>query len=114
MQTRWMLYMEKGETLKIFPGAPRVWFENGKRIELQNVASYFGPLSVNVESRLKEGRIEATVECKDKRRPKRVELRLPHPEGRKATRVEGGVYDAPTESVRVEPFRGRSQMILEF
>ena len=43
MQTRWMLWMEKEDTLNLLPGIPRAWFEEGKRIELENIATYFGP-----------------------------------------------------------------------
>ena len=78
------------------------------------MASYFGPVSLRVESRLDDDRIDATVECLSNRRPKTVELRLPHPLGWKATRVKGGVYDAEKELVRLEPFDGRAKVTLEF
>ena len=45
MQTRWMLYMERGETLQLLPGVPRAYFEDGKHIEIHGAASYFGPVS---------------------------------------------------------------------
>jgi len=114
MQTRWMLYMEQGETLKMLPGIPRAWMKNGECIELNRVASYFGPVSLKVESKLEQGRIEARVGCSSDRQPKRVELRLPHPQGRKASKVKGGVYDANTETVRIEPFKDHAEVTLEF
>lgn len=114
MDTRWMLYMENGPVLELLAGAPRVWLENGKRIELTGVASYFGPLSLRVNSRLDEGRIEAVVECHSDRPPKAVELRLPHPAGRRAASVTGGSYDPERERVRIEPFAGRAEVVLRF
>jgi hypothetical protein len=114
MDTRWMLYMERGETLKLLPGVPRNYLQNGKRIELKNVASYFGPLSLRVESRLDESRIDATVECLSDRRPKTVEVRLPHPAGRKAIWVKGGTYDPTEDLVRITSFGGRSEVSLGF
>jgi hypothetical protein len=114
MQTRWMLYLEQGDTLRLLPGIPRAWLEQGKRIELSNVASYFGPVSLRVESHLDMGRIEATVECLSDQRPRCVELRLPHPEGRHAATVTGGVYAPATETVRIEPFQGRADVMLGF
>jgi len=114
MQTRWMLYMEQGHTLRLLPGVPRAWLENGKCIRLDNVATYFGPVSLQVESKLDEGVIEATVGCRSKARPRQVELRLPHPEGMKATEATGGVYNADRESVLVKPFDGKAEIQLQF
>src|SRR5512147_327603 len=114
MDTRWMLYMERGDTLSLLPGAPRRWLEDGQRIELRNVASYFGPLSFEVVSDIAHGRIEAVIECDPERKPKTVEIRLPHPLGRKALRAEGGTYDPATERVRIENFTGRTNVGLRF
>ena len=114
METRWMLYLENGPVLELLAGVPRAWLENGQRIELANVASYFGPLSLRVSSRLDEGRIEAVLECHSERPPAAVELRLPHPAGRRAISVSGGSYDPARERVRVEPFAGRAEVVLRF
>ncbi len=114
MDTRWMLYMERGDTLNLLPGVPRRWLENGKEIAVNNVATYFGPASFSVKSRLEQGRIEATVECAGDRKPKAVELRLPHPDGRKPAWVKGGVYDPATERVRIAPFTGSARVELGY
>ncbi len=114
MDVRSMLYLEKDQTLQLLPGIPRRYLEGGKRIEVKNAASYFGPLSFRVDSRLDHGVIEATLECNSDRRPKRVELRLPHPQGRKAISVEGGRYDAEKERVTIDPFDGRAEVALRF
>ena len=114
MQTRWMLWMEQGDTLKLLAGVPRAYFEDGKHIEIQRAASYFGPVSLKTESKLSEDRIEATMECPLDRGLKRVELRLPHPQGRRPTSVTGGKYNPDTETVTVEPFHGRAEIILGF
>lgn len=112
METRWMLYMERGKTLELLQGIPRSYLENGKRIELERVISYFGPISLRVES--KPDRIEAIVECASDRRPQRVKLRLPHPEGHIPASVEGGTYDQNTENVLIEPFNGWIKVVLTF
>ena len=54
------------------------------------------------------------VEFSRDRRPKRIELRLPHPQGRKAVWVKGGTYDPQTERVAIEPFTGRAEVTLGF
>ncbi len=78
------------------------------------MATYFGPLSLRVDSALDRGRITATVECTGDRKPAFVELRIPHPQGRKASRVEGGAYNPETERIRVEPFSGRANVNVYF
>jgi hypothetical protein len=114
MDTRWMLYMERGDTLELLAGIPRAWLEDGKSIELKNIATYFGPASLRAVSRTGQDRIEAVVECRTDRKPRAVEVRLPHPAGRTAVRVKGGVYDPQRERVRIEPFQGRAEILLEF
>jgi hypothetical protein len=114
METRWMLYLEEGKTLKLLSGIPRQWLENGKKIELTNVASYFGPVSLMVSSNIDNGFIEARVECKPERRPQRVMLRIPHPDGKKPVRVAGGTYDEKAETIEIKSFTGTSNIRLEF
>ena len=114
MQTRWMLWMEQGETLRLLPGVPRAWLEHGKRIELRDVATYFGPARLTVRSLVDDGVIEAAVDCGGERRPKSVLLRLPHPEGRKALGVEGGQYDERMEMVRIDDFGGSARVTVRF
>ncbi|HUU43100.1 MAG TPA: hypothetical protein VMX57_04935, partial [Planctomycetota bacterium] len=114
MQTRWMLWMEEDDTLRLLAGIPRKWMENGERIELENVASYFGRLDLRVASHVSKGRIEATVKVDSDRLPKRVTLRLPHPDGKRATHAIGGVYDPDTETVRIDAFAGAAKIVLAF
>jgi hypothetical protein len=114
MQTRWMLYMEEGETLKLLSGAPGKWFEDGCRIEVKNAASYFGPVSFSVHSNVAENYINATVECNSDRRPDEVKIRLPHPDGKRPSGVTGGEYDKATESVIIKPFTGKADVRIEY
>ena len=114
MQTRWMLFLEEGKALSFLKAAPRRWLEHGKRIELKYVATYFGPASLTVESKLAQGVIEAAVACQGTRKPAEVRIRLPHPDGRKAVAVTGGRYDPATETVRITPFRGTARIRLRF
>ena len=114
MDTRWMLYMERGAGIDLLPGIPRAWLENGKHIELDKVATYFGPLSLRVDSSVDQGRIQARVECTGDRKPQFVELRVPHPQGLKATGVTGGTYNPETERIRIEPFNGQAEVTVRF
>jgi hypothetical protein len=115
MQTRVMLWQEAGDTLTLLPTVPRAWLEDGKKIALENIATVFGPASLRVESRVKaDGTIRAVIECRSTRRPATVELRVPHPRGRKAVGVTGGIYDAKRETVRITGFCGRAAVTLRY
>ncbi|MFH1970595.1 MAG: hypothetical protein ABIJ53_09795 [Verrucomicrobiota bacterium] len=114
MQTRWMLWLEENETLRLLSGIPRAWLKDGQTIRLNKVASYFGPLVLTVESQVDRNRIVVHVACDGNRKPKTVLVRLPHPEGRKAVKVEGGVYDAAHETVRITPFQGKADLVIYF
>lgn len=113
MQTRWMLYMEERDTLRLLPGIPDNWMEDGKKIELTDAASYFGPISLDVRSRLESGIITARISCSSDRRPKRIELRIPHPSGRIPAEIEGGALSGH-ETVIIEPFQGEAAVTLRY
>jgi hypothetical protein len=114
MQTRWMLWLEEGATLRLLAGIPRAWLEHGKRIGLHQVATYFGPLTLEVTSHVAAGEIEARVTCRGNRRPGATLLRLPHPDGLHPVEVKGGTYDPATETVRIEPFKGAATVTLRY
>jgi len=114
METRWMLYLEEGKILRVLPGAPRKWFEDGKTINIENVSSYFGPLSYRVKSVLKENYIEATIECNSLRRPEEVIFRVPHPERKIPEKVTGGLYDEAAEAVIIKNFTGSAKIRLDY
>ncbi|MBP1990168.1 hypothetical protein [Paenibacillus eucommiae] len=118
MQCRWMLYMEEQLTLRLLPGIPRAWLEQGKRISLRRAASYFGPFSMEIESDVNHGhgRITAHIEFHSDRIPETIEIRLPHPHSKRARSVSGGRYDADKETVHIQTTGSimQVQVILEF
>ena len=114
METRWMLYMEDGDTLNLFRVIPRKWMEDGETIELNGVRSYFGALDVRAVSNVRNRTIEADIRCDSDRRPSCVRIRLPHPDGEKPVRVTGGSYDPRTETVEIDRFDGSASVRLEF
>jgi len=114
METRWMLYLEDGHTLRLLSGIPRKWMEDGNHITLNNVCSYFGPLSLQVRSNVKAGYIEASITCNSGFRPGNVLIRLPHPSGMKAAKVTGGTYDPATESILITDFNGTANVRAEY
>ncbi|MFH0756173.1 MAG: hypothetical protein V2B15_02665 [Bacteroidota bacterium] len=114
METRWMLYMEDGSTLRLLNTIPRKWMEDGNTIELNDVQSYFGPLDVKVTSGIKQGYIEASIQCNSDRKPGEVSIRIPHPEGKKAVKVTGGEYNPGNETVTVKLFSGKADIRVEY
>jgi hypothetical protein len=114
METRWMLYLEEDQTLKLLAGVPRKWLENGKEIEVSNAASYFGSLSFRVVSNIDKGYIESTIECKPERMPQQVIIRIPHPALKKPVNVIGGSYNHVDETVTINPFNGTASIRLEY
>jgi hypothetical protein len=114
MQNRWRLYLEDGDTLSLLPGVPRAYLEDGKSIEIDGMKSYFGPIRLSVRSELARGRIVARFECPSDHGPRRVRIRLPHPEGRRAVAVQGGTYWPEDEAVAIDDFAGRAEVRLRF
>ncbi len=101
MQTRWMLLMEEGDTLHMLRAIPRAWMADGKRLAFDGMATYFGPVSLQVNSRAAGGVIEAEYAFAEDRRPKRLVIRLPHHAETRPDEVNGGKYDPLTESVEI-------------
>jgi hypothetical protein len=59
-------------------GAPRAWFENGKRINVAGLATYFGDISFSVESKLDQSSIVARISA-PRGQYRRLLLNLRHP-----------------------------------
>ncbi|MCU6711200.1 hypothetical protein M6D81_21125 [Paenibacillus sp. J5C_2022] len=115
MQTRWMLYMEDGEDrLNLLPGIPSRWLENGNVIELDGIVTYFGEVTLRVESNLERNEIVAKVVCRSDRKPNTVSIRLPHPEGANPATIIGGSYSASRQTILVEQFDGNAEITLRF
>ncbi len=115
MRCRWMLYIEDGRDLKILPGVPRAWLQDGKAISVEGAKSHFGTLNCRVESRVGVGRIKASVSLEGGKMPEKLIVRIPHPcECTKAVSVSCGCYDAETETVTIEGFTGHVEFEVVF
>lgn len=112
METRWMLYIEEGDTLSVFKTIPRVWMEDGKSIRIKHAKSYFG--NIDVEAQSDKGKIVASIIVSGEKPPKSIRIRLPHPDNKKPITVTGGKYDPVTETVMLSNTTGKQEVILEF
>jgi hypothetical protein len=79
-QFRFMLVMEMKNDLFLARGTPREWLRHGERIVVNQASTYFGTLSYSIQSREKEGEIEAKVVPPSRQAPRTLYLRLRHPE----------------------------------
>ncbi|MFI5356324.1 MAG: hypothetical protein ACHQ4G_03215 [Opitutales bacterium] len=114
MQTRWMLYLEDGPRLRLLTGIPRAYLAPGAHLSVSRAGSYFGPLSFAVTVSADGNEMRVTVDCPEARRPGTVEVRLPHPLGRRAVSVTSGTYDGASETLRLDGFTGHAEAVLHF
>lgn len=114
LQTRWMLFQERGDSLALLPLMPRDWLQDGQEIRFGNMVSYFGPISLHVQSQLERGIITARFSCESPRAPQKISIRLPHPQGLQPTEVSGGEYDAATETVNISSFKQSAEVMLRY
>jgi hypothetical protein len=85
---RLMLVREEGDSLYLNSGAPRAWFLPGRTIEVAGAATFFGETGFRVEAHPDEGFIAARVSPPQRSHPRKIQLRLRHPEGKPMLRVE--------------------------
>ena len=109
MQTRWMLYLEAGDTLSLFSGVPADWFAAGKRIGIRDVRSHFGPVTAEIVISEDGLTADVHVTLDPARAPKTVLVRFESPTGRRIRAVSGNgeirdehsvTFDAHDGSIR--------------
>jgi hypothetical protein len=75
----------KPDTLRLAFATPRRWLEEGKTLRLENAPTTFGPVSLRMESQLKQGKIVASVDLPNHNPIEKTFLRARVPEGFKVT-----------------------------
>ena len=118
MRCRWMLALEELEkgALHLLAGVPRAWLADSKQITVEHLKTYYGDLSIAVDSHAASGAIHVTLSLTGTGfpQPEIVTIRLPHPEGLKAKHVTTGTYDPAAESVTLNILRGKAEFDLIF
>jgi len=110
---RMMLLREESERLLIGHAIPQRWLEAGKRIEVRNAATAFGPVSFVIESASGAGEIHIQLVPPVARPPASIEIRLHHPSGRRLSGVivNGQPAAAFThDTLSLPPQRGATQI----
>jgi hypothetical protein len=107
-------------TLFIGQAVPRAWLADGKRIEVKQAPTYYGPLSFTTESRVADNEIRTTLELSDRKPPAILLVRFRHPLKKPMTAVtvngeEWKDFDPKNEWVRiVEPKAGRLEIVAKY
>ena len=100
------------DTLLLLQATPRKWLEDGKSIEVQRAPTYYGRLSMKVQSHVAIGTIAVEIDMPDRASPGVLRVRLRHPQGKpiRSATVNGQPWtdiDVQEEWLRiVRPNRG--------
>ena len=81
-QTSMMFASERDGALWLAPLVTDRWLQGGMKVEVRNVPTRFGPVSYKIISAADRGCIEAEIFPNTRRKPRRLVLRLRHPEGK--------------------------------
>jgi hypothetical protein len=78
------------ETLRLMFATPRLWLADGKTIKVERAPTVFGPVSLNVQSKLTQGEVIAEVDLPQRNQPKQTLLRARLPDGWKVVSATAG------------------------
>ncbi|MHB8863951.1 MAG: NPCBM/NEW2 domain-containing protein [Pirellulaceae bacterium] len=107
-QSRIMLVREQGDELWLAPFATSAWFQDGQRISVREAPTCFGHVSYTIESAVAKNRIDATIESPTRKPPRRIVLRVRHPERKpiQSVTVQGQPhqdFDPSKETITLAP-----------
>jgi hypothetical protein len=91
---RLMFIREDGEDLVLGQALPRDWLSDGRVCEIERAPTHFGSMGLRVASHAAEDHIDVTLTPPDRNPPRRIILRLRHPESRplKSVVVNGALH----------------------
>jgi hypothetical protein len=91
---RLMFVHEQGQDLYLGQAIPRYWLKHGTSVGIKHAATYFGPLSLRITSKARDGEIRATLVPPERNPPQRIYLRLRHPQAKpiRAVTLNGREY----------------------
>jgi len=85
---RLMFVYERNDELLLGFGIPRYWLAHGEAVSIKRAQTYFGEMSLEIESRADEGKIVARISPPTRNPPEKMLLRFRHATGKKLTGVE--------------------------
>jgi hypothetical protein len=116
-RVREALALEEGGSLWLASGTPRRWLAPGQKISVHEMATYFGPLSYEMEGA--RGQVNATVQLPSRNPYKDAWLAVRVPGGRPLTSVEidgqpWKDFDAARQWVRLPHKSGEMKVVVHF
>ncbi|HEX2973112.1 MAG TPA: hypothetical protein VHP11_12320, partial [Tepidisphaeraceae bacterium] len=116
---RLMFVQERGEELWLGGALPRYWLKDGQKVGITHARTYFGPMSMQMESAVSKGQMTMTIEPPTRNGPKVIYARFRHPEGKRIVRCEvnGKAYekfDAQKEWVELRDCAGRTEVTVYY
>jgi hypothetical protein len=89
-----VLVLEEGDNLWLASGAPRRWLESKDGIHVEDVETFFGPVSYTLHAGSQAGVIEGEVKLPQRQAPKNVWLVVRTPSGRMGSvTINGKAWD---------------------
>ncbi len=90
-----MFVHERGDDLWLGQGIPRYWLVDGQTVGIERAATHFGTLSLEIHAETAKKQISAVLTPPERNRPKRIYLRLRHPEGKpmRSVTLNGAKFD---------------------
>ncbi len=116
---RTFLLYEEGSKLFLAMGTPRKWLRDGKAINVEKAATYFGNLSYKIHSRVSSGEIEVTLDPPKRNRPEEIVIRFRHPEKNpmREVLVNGARhrdYNVNEETVRLTKLSDEMRIVVRY
>jgi len=108
------------DTLLLLQATPRKWLEDGKTIEVERAPTYYGRLSMRIDSKAASNRLLTRIDMPDRRYPHILLVRLRHPTGKpiKSVIVNGRDstdFDVKKEWLRIKnPDRPRYSIVASY
>jgi hypothetical protein len=105
------------DILLLLQATPRKWLQDGKTIEIERASTYYGRLSLKIESQAASNKILAQIDMPDRRRPGVLFVRFRHPMGKpiKSVTINGldcTDFDVQKEWVRIDKPNQRAYSIV--
>jgi hypothetical protein len=109
---RSMFVHEEGNDLFLGKGIPRRWLKPGSRVGIERACTYFGPMCFTIEV-TDNRRMLVKLELPEIRMPRRVLVRLRHPDGRKISKIEGGPVELESGGETIKLLSAERKMEIE-
>src|SRR5882724_11703602 len=82
-----LIHERDDDTLLLCQATPRKWLENGKQIRINRAPTYYGLLSLTVDSRAAAREISGIIDLEQRKQPAALLVRFRHPQAQRINSV---------------------------